>query len=193
MNAHDSQTRTRADEGTSREPGRVVITGFMAAGKTSVARALARLLGCEAVDLDAIISEHERRTISELINERGEKAFREVETRSLRDVLESRSARVVALGGGAWTFESNRRLIAEHDCLTVWLDAPFDLCWRRIERERGTRPLAPERAPAHELFRERRPLYELAALRVEVGEEMSADETAVEVMDMMRRLSLLED
>jgi shikimate kinase len=186
MSAPDSQTRTRG-------PRRVVITGFMAAGKTSVAHALARLLGCEAVDLDAVISEHEGQSISGLINARGEKAFREVETRTLRDVLESESARVVALGGGAWTFETNRELIAEHDCLTVWLDASFDLCWRRIEREQGTRPLAPERAPALALFRERRPLYELAALRVEVGEGMTADETAAEVLNAMRSRSLMDD
>ena len=184
---------THGDENMKRSPRRVVITGFMAAGKTSVAHALARLLGCEAVDLDAIISEHERRTISEIIRERGEKAFRELETRALRDVFESKSARVVALGGGAWTFEANRELIAEHDCLTVWLDASFDLCWQRIGRERGTRPLAPERAPAQRLFRERRPLYELAALRVEVEEGMSADGTAAEVLNVMRRRKLLED
>ncbi|HZT58628.1 MAG TPA: shikimate kinase [Pyrinomonadaceae bacterium] len=186
MSARDSQRRARAER-------RVVITGFMAAGKTSVAHALARLLGCEAVDLDAVISEHEGRSIGELIDDRGEKMFREIETRTLRGVLENESARVIALGGGAWTFEANRDLIAEHNCLTVWLDASFDLCWRRIERERGTRPLAPERASAHKLFRERRPLYELAALRVEVGEELTADETAAEVLNAMRRRKLLED
>ena len=186
MSAPDSRTRTRG-------PRRVVITGFMAAGKTSVALALARLLGCEAVDLDAVISEHEGQSISGLINARGEEAFREVETRTLRDVLESRSARGVALGGGAWTFEANRELIAEHDCLTVWLDASFDLCWERIEREQGTRPLAPERAPALALFRERRPLYELAALRVEVGEGMTADETAAKVLNAMRSRNLMDD
>lgn len=186
MSAPDSRTRTRG-------PRRVVITGFMAAGKTSVAHALARLLGCEAVDLDAFISEHERRSIGELINERGEKAFREAETRALRDVLESESARVVALGGGAWTFEANRELIAEHDCLTVWLDASFDLCWQRIEREQGTRPLALDRETAHRLYRVRRPIYELAALRVEVEEGLTADETAAEILKDLRRRRLLED
>lgn len=185
---------THDDENRGREPRRIVITGFMAAGKTSVALALARLLDCDVVDLDAIISEHERRSIGELIKGRGEGAFREVETRTLRSVLESGTARVIALGGGAWTFEANRELIAEHDCLTIWLDAPFDLCWQRIEREQeGTRPLAPERASAQRLFGERRPLYELASLRVEVEEGMTADETAAEVLNAMRRRSHKED
>ena len=184
---------TRADENTNRKPRRVVIVGFMAAGKTSVALALARLLNCEMVDLDAIISEHEKRTIAELITERGEDAFRGVETFMLRDVLERMTTFVLALGGGAWAFETNRNLIAEHECLTVWLDAPFNLCWQRIEREHGTRPLALERQSAHRLFRERRPLYELASLRVRVGEEKSADETAADLLKTMRRLRFVKD
>src|SRR5436305_3259732 len=167
---------------------RIVIVGFMAAGKTSVARALARLLGCEMIDLDETISEQEKRSIHELITERGEEDFRRAETRVLRALLEKNPARVIATGGGAWTVERNRDLIAEHDCLTVWLDAPFDLCWKRIGREQGTRPLAPDRQATHSLYRARRPLYELASLRGEVGEEKSAGEMAVEFLKMMRRL-----
>jgi len=170
-----------------RRARRIVIVGFMAAGKTSVATALARLLGCGMVDLDAAISEHEKRTIHDLIRERGEDAFRGAETFMLRVVLERMPARVIALGGGAWTIEGNRGLIAEYGCLTVWLDAPFNLCWKRIEQEHGTRPLALDRQSAHRLYRERRPLYELAALRVEVGEGTTADEAAAEILKAMRR------
>ena len=171
---------------------RIVITGFMAAGKTSVARALARLLGCEMIDLDEIISEQEKRSIHDLITERGEEIFRQTETQVLRALLEKNRARVIATGGGTWTVERNRDLIAEHDCVTVWLDAPFDLCWKRIGREQGTRPLAPDRQATHRLYRARRALYELAALRVEVAEEKSADETAVELLKMMRRLRFVK-
>lgn len=170
-----------------RRARRIVIVGFMAAGKTSVATALARLLDCEAVDLDAVISEHEGRTIRDLIEERGEDAFRRAETFMLRAVLERMPARVIALGGGAWTIEGNRSLIAEHGCLTVWLDAPFNLCWKRIGREHGTRPLALDRQSARRLYCERRPLYELAALRVEVGEATTADEAAAEILKAVRR------
>ena len=171
---------------------RIVITGFMATGKTSVARALARRLNCEMLDLDETVSEHEKRSIRDLIAERGEEVFRRAETRVLRASLEKNPARVVALGGGTWTVERNRDLIAEHDCVTVWLDAPFDLCWKRIESEQGTRPLAPDRQATHRLYSARRTLYELAALRVEVSEEKSADETAVELLEAMRRLRFVK-
>ena len=53
---------------------------------------------------------------------------------ALRHVLEDLDARVIALGGGAWTVPANRTLVSLHDCLSVWLDAPFELCWQRIAR-----------------------------------------------------------
>src|ERR671914_821538 len=93
---------------------RVVITGFMCAGKTSVARALARLLKCPALDLDELVREREGRTPQRLIDEEGEPAFREAETRALREALGDGAAQVIALGGGTWALERNRALVNEH-------------------------------------------------------------------------------
>jgi shikimate kinase len=167
---------------------RIVIVGFMCAGKTTVARALARQLNCEMIDLDALIVEHERRTVPELITAEGEAAFRRMETYVLRIALERKLARVVALGGGAWTIAENRALIAEHKCLSVWLDAPFNLCWQRITAEQPqTRPLALDRKTTHELYEARRALYELATLRVQVTEDSDAETLAAEIVRAMRR------
>jgi len=163
-------------------PPRIFITGFMGAGKTTVARELARVLACDAVDLDEFITTREGRTPRQLIDEEGEAAFREVETRSLGDVLADTRARVIALGGGAWTIERNRRLIAGHGCLTVWLDAPFDLCWYRVVADKGEeRPFARDLESARELYDARLHAYGLAALRVSVTPERSAAELAAEV------------
>ncbi|MCA1632577.1 MAG: shikimate kinase [Acidobacteria bacterium] len=161
---------------------RIVITGFMGAGKTTVARELSRVLACDAVDLDEFITAREGRTPQRLIDEEGEAAFREVETLALGDVLASTRARVVALGGGAWTLERNRRLVAGHGCLTVWLDAPFDLCWHRVIGDKDEeRPFARDLASARELYDARHQAYGLAALRVRVTSERSAAELAAEV------------
>lgn len=154
---------------------RIVITGFMGAGKTTVARELARSLACEALDLDEFIKAREGRGPRALIDEEGEAAFREIESRALGDALRT-EARVIALGGGAWTIERNRAAVhAERDCFTVWLDAPFDLCWKRIgilsADDDGERPLARERERALSLYDERRALYGLADARVEVADE----------------------
>jgi shikimate kinase len=161
---------------------RIVITGFMGAGKTTVARALAHQLNCTMIDLDQLIAEHEQCTVSELIKTEGEAKFRHTETFFLRLVLERKLARVIALGGGAWTMAENRTLITRHDCLTVWLDAPFNLCWARITSAPQARPLALDRQTTHKLYEQRRALYELAALRVPVTPATDAVELAAQIV-----------
>ena len=87
--------------GGSREARpRVVITGFMAAGKTTVARTLAGLLGCEMVDTDELIRARAGRTPAEIIDAEGEARFRAIESLSLRDELAKPGPLVIALGGG---------------------------------------------------------------------------------------------
>jgi shikimate kinase len=159
---------------------RIVIVGFMGCGKTTVADALARQLGCDSIDLDSFITKREGRSPAELIEHDGEAAFRKVETQALREALEKTSARVIALGGGAWTIVANRDLVAEHDCLSVWLDAPFELCWERITSSANTiRPMAPDRHSAQRLYEARRESYELAQLRVETGDDPLAEITRI--------------
>lgn len=153
----------------------IVITGFMAAGKTTVAHAVARLLNCCAIDLDQLITAAEKRTPKEIIEQDGEAAFREVEAKHLREAFELDPNRVIALGGGAWTLQRNRDLIAAHDGFTVWLDAPFDLCWQRIAAGCGGRPLAPNEDQARRLYAERRPFYELASFHVGADDKTSVD------------------
>ena len=118
----------------------IIITGFMGSGKTTIARELALLMGREMLDLDHVIAEAEGRTAKEIIEQDGEDSFREIETRSLGEVLENSVPGVIALGGGAWTFERNRNLVIQHGGVTVWLDATFELCWKRIIGSGGGRP-----------------------------------------------------
>ena len=170
---------------------RIVITGFMGAGKTTVAVALARELGCASLDLDDLIAAREGRTPQRLIDEDGEAAFRDAETRALREALERGDARVVATGGGTWTLERNRAAVAGHGCLSVWLDAPFDLCWERITRvgARGLRPFARDRAAARRLYELRLADYALAHLRVGVTPRHTAEEVAAEIASAARGAS----
>jgi shikimate kinase len=169
------------------EPARILITGFMAAGKTTVGAALARLLKCRMLDLDMLITEREGCSIQALIDERGEAHFRRAETEALREALEKSAARVITLGGGTWTRDDNRALIAEHSGFTIWLDTPFELCWRRIIHAGDTRPLARNPDEARRLYEERRALYGLASLRVEVNRERDADVIACEIVNELRQ------
>ena len=165
----------------------IIITGFMGAGKTTTAVALARRLACKMIDLDALVEESAGRKPQVIIDEDGEPRFREIEAQALRSALVSKDALVIALGGGTWTIASNRALIKEHQALTVWLDAPFELCWQRITSENTQRPLARERESARRLYDERRALYHQAGLRIKIKEERSAEEIAAEIEDALAR------
>lgn len=147
---------------------RIVILGFMACGKTTVGEELARQLNCGFVDLDSFINSQQGRSPAEIITQDGQAAFRELETLALRDVLQDREAHVIALGGGTWLKAANRTMVALFDCITVWLDTPFEICWKRISNSATVRPLAPNHETARKRFEERRAFYALAERRIEV-------------------------
>jgi shikimate kinase len=153
----------------------------MGCGKTTVAKALAQRLGCAMVDLDSFITDREGHTPAEIIVQDSEPSFREIETRMLKVVLEENAARVIALGGGAWTIEANRALAEKHDCLSVWLDAPFKLCWERIQSSGANRPLAPDRESAQALYNSRRLTYSLAQIRIDSHKTREINEIVIEI------------
>jgi shikimate kinase len=154
----------------------VVITGFMGCGKSKVARALAQRLDLAMVDLDESITARTGRTPAQLINDEGERAFRRIESDTLREVLHSGDAGVIALGGGAWIEAENRELINQYSCASVWLDVPFAVCWSRIESAAEDRPLGKTRSQAQALFERRRPVYQLATFHIPVqGHEQLDD------------------
>ena len=149
----------------------------MGCGKTEVARCLATQLNAEVVDLDDVITAEVGRSPARLIAEDGEKAFRTVETKVLRELLATTSAAVIALGGGTWIETANRRLIIDAGGTTVWLDTSFEVCWQRIEASGDDRPLGKSREQALKLFETRRPTYELAPIRI----SSTAEETPAQL------------
>ena len=164
----------------------IVITGFMGSGKSTVARALALRLDSQMIDLDGEILKKEYRSAKQIIEDQGEPSFREIETQVLRAVLQKNVAGVIALGGGAWTLPGNRELIASAGGVSVWLDAPFNLCWQRIEAStlegKDERPLARNEQEAQSLYTQRRAVYASADLHVKATENKTADEVALEIV-----------
>ena len=159
----------------------IFLVGFMASGKTTVGPALAHRLGRRFVDIDPIIVAQAGCSIAELITREGEEHFRQIETETLRQTAQH-PALVIAPGGGAITRAENRALMAALG-ITVWLDAPFELCWQRIahdssEQGANARPLAPNRSAASERYASRLPLYQQASVRVAIIEHQTPDEIA---------------
>ncbi len=161
---------------------RIVLTGFMGVGKTTVAKHLALMLECQRIDLDAVIAESEKRTIAEIIEQEGIEKFREIETANLRSILES-NARIIALGGGAWTIEENRRLIKARNFTTVWLESSFEHCWLNISASKRVRPLARNKSDARRLFEERERVYCLADWHFIIKPEFNSFEVAKRIAE----------
>jgi len=164
----------------------IVITGFMGSGKSTVARALALRLDSQMIDLDGEILKKEYRSAKQIIDDQGEPSFREIETRVLRAVLQKNAAGVIALGGGSWTLPRNREMLASSGAISVWLNAPFNLCWQRIVAStlggKDERPLARNEQQALSLYTERRAVYATADLHVEATANKTADEIALEIV-----------
>ena len=159
-----------------KQNGPVVITGFMGCGKSKVARALALRRNVVIVDLDEWITRRTGRNPAQLIDEDGERAFREIETNALRELLRSGEAGVIALGGGAWIEEANRELIDQFGCTSIWLDTPFEICWERITASEEDRPLGRTREEAQARYDRRKPIYKLATVHISVSSEERVDD-----------------
>lgn len=161
----------------------------MGAGKSTVAQSLAEKTGFPLVDADQFLETRENRSIREIIERAGERAFRELETAALREILQTGESKIVALGGGAWTIEENRQLISQLGCQTVWLDTPFELCWERIAENQENRPLAKNREAAQKLFNARREIYQTAEFRVFVTKQKSPAALADKILRLVSQLA----
>lgn len=155
----------------------------MGVGKSTVARHLSGILRCSRVDLDQFIEQSEKRKIAEIIENDGETAYRKIESRNLRSLLETTNSRIISLGGGAWTIKENRERIQEKGLTTVWLESTFEHCWYNIKFSRKFRPLAKDKTSALKLFNERNKLYCLADWHFLMRPDLTSAQIAKQIAD----------
>jgi shikimate kinase len=145
---------------------KIYLVGFMGAGKTTLAQALARRLGWRAEDVDALIEGRERRSVAEIFAREGEPYFRAVEQEVIYSLLPERHA-IIATGGGTFVDPENRAAI-NADGVSVWLDVPLDVLLTRIPPD-GRRPLASDRTQMTLLYETRRLAYQQAQIRLDAA------------------------
>lgn len=118
---------------------RIVLMGFMGAGKTTIGKALAEKLSWDFIDTDAEIEKEQGRKISEIFETEGEQAFRDMETRLLKKLEKSEERFVLSIGGGMPVKEENRELLRQIGTV-VYLKATKEELVRRLSGD-TSRPL----------------------------------------------------
>lgn len=179
---------------------RLVLTGFMGAGKTTIGRILAERLGWEFLDLDAYIESRTSQSVPQIFALHGETHFRKLESQALASAL-GRKHIVIALGGGAPEVLTNRLLLEQTPATaTVFLDAPFPVLYDRcmIQALRAgsansqpapedLRPLLADPSSAEARFHQRHPIYRRLARVTLDTSDLTTEDT---VSTLLARLHL---
>ena len=164
-------------------PLNIVLIGFMATGKTTIGRQLARRAGFKFVDCDLEIEKQQRMKISEIFEKHGEAYFRELEKNYLLS-LKGKQKLVISTGGGVVTHDATREVLPSLGYV-VWLHAKKRAIHDRVMRN-DNRPLIRTANPwktIKTLFRARKPLYKSVANIKVKTHDLDISETVQGILD----------
>jgi shikimate kinase len=166
-------------------PRRIVLTGFMGSGKTTLGPLVARRLGWKFLDVDDVIEAEANATIAELFSRHGEAAFRERE-RAAIESLAAGDALVLALGGGAIEHPATRKLlVTTPGTLLVHLEVELATTLKRCRGTEHLRPILADQANLESRYQRRLPLYREAHVSIAV-DALTPDEAVDAILRAAR-------
>jgi shikimate kinase len=152
----------------SAQPRRIVLTGFMGSGKSTVGPLVAARLGWKFLDVDDVIEAEAGMTIAEIFARHGETTFREREHSTIARLAQT-DALALALGGGAIEHPATRSLLlAAPGTLLVHLEVELATTLRRCSGTEETRPVLADQANLASRYQRRLPLYRTAHVSIPV-------------------------
>ncbi|HRG18146.1 MAG TPA: shikimate kinase [Flavobacterium lutivivi] len=168
---------------------KIILTGYMGSGKTTVGKLLSNKLGFNYIDLDDFIESKEKKSIKDIFSTKGEIYFRKLENNYLIQILDSTESLVLSLGGGTPCYSNNHELLKRKDLKSIYLKANIDTIFARIKNEKFKRPILSDIAEdelkdfiAQHLF-ERSYFYLFSKFIVEVDNK-SVEEIVEEILQL---------
>ena len=160
----------------------IFLIGMMGSGKSQTGPVLAKMINYAFVDTDDVIEKASKQSISSIFEKDGEKVFRDVEKKVLKEISQHHSL-VIATGGGLVTLPENWGIL--HQGIVIWLDLDLKRSIKRLESDKKKRPLLIGDDLADnfsQIFESRKPIYLESDLRIEV-EDQSPDEVATMIAE----------
>ncbi len=174
-------TLSESKSGPKIGPRRIVLTGFMGSGKSTVGPLVAERLGWRFVDADDVIEEEAGCTIAELFRREGEARFRERERTAIARLAEGEGL-VLALGGGAIEDATTRLLLEQaQETLLVHLKVELATTLKRCRGTEGLRPVLADQVNLASRYSRRLPLYEIAHVAIDV-DGLTPEEVAAAIV-----------
>jgi len=160
----------------------IFLIGMMGSGKSQTGPVLAKMINYAFVDTDDVIEKASKQSISSIFEKDGEKVFRDVEKKVLKEISQHHSL-VIATGGGLVTLPENWGIL--HQGIVIWLDLDLKRSIKRLESDKKRRPLLLGDNLAEnfsQIYESRKPIYLESDLRIEV-EDQSPYEVATMVAE----------
>ena len=177
MKAPEKAEAARNVEARPIGPRRIVLTGFMGPGKTTVGPLVAGRLGWTFVDVDAVISAEAGATIPEIFKREGETEFRRRERAAIASLARG-DGLVLALGGGAIEDAATRELLlGAPETLMVHLEVKIETTLARCRGTEHLRPVLADEANLTSRYERRLPFYRMAHVSLHV-DTLTPDEVA---------------
>ncbi|AAZ58964.1 shikimate kinase [Prochlorococcus marinus str. NATL2A] len=165
----------------------IFLIGMMGSGKSQTGPVLAKMINYAFVDTDDVIEKASKQSISSIFEKDGEKVFRDVEKKVLKEISQHHSL-VIATGGGLVTLPENWGIL--HQGIVIWLDLDLRRSIKRLESDHKRRPLLLGDNLAEnfsQIYESRKPIYLESDLRIEV-EDQSPYEVATMVAEHLQSI-----
>ena len=165
----------------------IVLTGFMATGKTEISKALCKLTGRKRLDTDDMVETAEGMSTNEIFALHGEKYFRAAEKEAVKKAASEINV-IIATGGGAVLDKENIEILRMSGII-INLSPDFEVIEERLAKAAATRPLLQNQSieAVRKRFDKRAPFYANCDEKIHITSGKTPMEFAEEILEIMKK------